>query len=234
VLSNLLLAKEIPEEVSIIDTDIDYPTAKEILKDHDIFFHLKSKKLFFFGDDENIKELLLMGNIDVHSASIDKEMLASQWDVVKVLFYKALRRFLRSKGLRQHPWRESRVFMYEHRHYEEIPLIRENHSYYVHEGLDYKLETIGYNIYLVIVPKIVLTKDGYSDVMLGPNVSGIYTKINFNRWNNVTREMLEFWANYLSDDGIVVPIPNTKRDLIFENDFQSIKERSERRTLYDW
>jgi len=234
MMSNLLLAKDMPEHINVAATNIDYPTLNEILKKHNIFYHCKSNNLFFFGDGREVKNLLSEKGHTcqiLDPIPIGKSMLTYQWDIVRVPLYKALRYFFWKKGFYRHPQRtKRRVYMVEHENYGEAILIRKDYRHYVHEALEYKLEIIGDDVYLALVPTVVLSIDGRLEVLSGQDASGLYTQANSQRWNSVARNMLRVWVDYLCDsdvNSIVVPIPHAEKNLVFENEFQEIEERIE-------
>ena len=222
--TNLLQAIEFPEKMNIIEIETDYKTLKNILKDSNIFFYFKSKKIYFFGHPIEANKLLEntgYSNRILDSICIDADCIQQHWDILRVLFYKAIEHFLRKKQLYFHPRKRNVFYMIKTDCFKGIHLIRENNAqgYYIHEGFEFKLHLINKNVFLCLTPLIVLTTDKKSKIISDKEDSGLYTQEGFKRWNKVTRDLLNTWAVFLGNEKrITVPIPN-ENDLIFETEF---------------
>jgi|LGOV01.1.fsa_nt_gb hypothetical protein len=223
MMTNLLDAIEFPEKMNVIQTDIDnYRELNKIISG--VPKHLKSKKLFFFGDegeickalDENAYKAEILEPMKINNQSIP-----NYWDILSILLYRAIKNFLREKGFYLH---KNLVYMVRLDEIEEYPVIRNDtrNNYYIHEGLGYNLHLIDKNVFLSLTPRIVLTWDKRGDIISKEDGSRFYTFQGFNRWNSVTRNMLEVWIDFLSDEnGITIPIPN-ENSLIFESKFLNV------------
>jgi len=185
-MSNLLHAIEFPEKVNVIQTDIDdYNELNKIIRG--VPKHLKSKKLFFFGDvgkiykalDENAYKAEILEPMKINNQSIP-----NYWDILRILLYRAIKNFLRKKGFYLH---KKVVYMVRLDEIEENPVIRKDarNNYYVHEGLGYNLHLIDKNVFLSLTPLIVLTWDKRGDIISKEDGSRFYTFQGFNRWNSV-------------------------------------------------
>jgi len=71
-------------------------------------------------------------------------------------------------------------------------------DFFVHEGLNYHIETIDENVYLAIVPRTFITKNR-CDLLVGKEHSGLYTRVNYARYNWEIRALLNYWVSYLAD-----------------------------------
>ncbi|MCK4734247.1 MAG: hypothetical protein KAT65_17470 [Methanophagales archaeon] len=220
MMTNLLHAIKFPEKMNVIQTDIDdYNELNEIIRG--IPKHLKSKKLFFFGDVDEIYKTLEENAYKAEISEpirINVQLISEYWDILSVLFYRAIKSFLREKGFYLH---KNLVYMVRHDEIEENPLIRKDNidNYYIHEGFEYKLHLLDKKVFLSLTPRIVLTWDKRGSIISKEEGSGLYTSQGFNRWNSVIRSMLEVWIGFLSDaNGITIPIPD-ENSLIFESKF---------------
>ncbi|KYK34931.1 MAG: hypothetical protein AYK18_13560 [Theionarchaea archaeon DG-70] len=222
--TNLLRAIEFPEKMNVVEVEIDYVTAINILKDSNVFFHFESKNIYFFGDKKGVSKILEnkgYGHKILSPIYIDVDCIQQYWEILRVLFYRATGRFLLKKGLYFHPERGNTFYVVRTDSFKEIPLIREKkeYGYYIHEGFEYKLHLINENVFLSLMPLIVLTRDKKSSIISDEKDSGIYTREGYKRWNSVTRNMLDTWAAFLGNEKkIRVSIPNGN-DLIFETEF---------------
>ena len=220
MMTNLLHAIEFPEKMNIIQTDIgDYRELNKIVRG--VPKHLKSNKLFFFGDigeiyqilDENSYKAELFDPIEVN-----EQPISEYWDILRILFYRVIKNFLRGKGFYFH---NDIAYMVESDNFKENFLIRKDnmHNYYIHEGFGYNLHLINQNVFLSLNPRIVLTKDKKENIIPKENGSRFYTYQWSRRYNSVTRDLLKVWLEFLSDtNGITIPIPN-EDSLIFESKF---------------
>jgi len=223
--NNLLLAKKLPERINVIQTDIDdYREMNKIVKG--IPKHLEFKKLFFFGDTDEIYQILTDNSSDAEildPIEVNEQSIYEYWNILRVLFYSAINKFLRGKGFYFH---KQLAYMVEFDDFGETPLIREDdwYNYYVHEGFDYKLHLLNQKVFLSLIPHVVLTWDKRGDVISKEEGSKFYTHHWSKRYNSVTRDMLNLWIDFLSDeDGIKIPIPN-ENSLIFENEFSNASD----------
>jgi len=71
-------------------------------------------------------------------------------------------------------------------------------DFFVHEGFNYHIETIDENVYLAIVPRTFITKNR-CDLLVGKEHSGLYTRVNYARYNWEIRALLNYWVSYLAD-----------------------------------
>jgi len=221
-MTNLLQAVEFPEKINVIQTDIDdYRELNKIIKG--IPKHLESKKLFFFGNTNEIYKNLGDNGYKVKildSISINDKSLPEYWDVLRVLLYSVTKYFLRRKGFYFH---NNFAYMIEFDHFKGISLIKKDtiYNYYTHEGFDYKLHLIDKNVFLSLDPRIVLTWDKRSKIILEENGPTFYTRQWSKRYNTVIRTMLDVWVEFLSEKNrIVIPIQN-ENSLIFESNFSN-------------
>jgi len=219
-MTNLLHAIEFPEKMNVIQTDIDdYKELNKIIRG--VPKHLKSKKLFFFGEVGEIYKALdekAYKTEILEPMKINNQLIPNYWDILRILLYRAIKIFLREKGFYHH---KNLVYMVRLDEIEENPVIRKDtrNNYYIHEGLGYNLHLIDKNVFLSLTPLIVLTWDKRGDIISKEDGSGFYTFQGFNRWNSVIRNMLEVWIDFLSDaNGITIPIPD-ENSLIFESKF---------------
>ena len=72
---------------------------------------------------------------------------------------------------------------------------------FVHEGFNYHIETIDESAYLAIVPRTFITENR-SNLLIGKEHSGLYTSINYTRYNWEVRALLSYWVNYLADENL--------------------------------
>ncbi len=223
MMTNLLHAIEFPGKMNIIKTNIDdYRELNEIIRGTPR--HLKSKKLFFFGDAKEIcKTLNHSGYIAEISESVEinRQSIFEYRDILRVLFYRVIKNFLRKKGFYFH---KNLVYMVGLDKIEEIPLIRKDteNEYCIHEGFEYNLHLINNSVFLSLTPRIVLTWDKKGSIVSKEEGSGFYTSQGFNRWNSVTRNMLELWVGFLSNVNVItIPIQN-ENSLIFKNKFSEV------------
>ena len=222
--TNLLQAIEFPEKMNVIEVEIDYETAINILKDSNIFFHFKSKNIYFFGDKKGVTKILENKGYRHRILSpihIDANCIQEYWKTLRALFYRATRHFLIKKGLYFHPEKGNTFYVVRTDSFKEIPLIREKkeYGYYIHEGFEYKLYLINGNVFLSLMPLIVLTTDKKSNIISDKKDSGLYTREGIRRWNSVTRNMLDTWTVFLGNEKrIKIPIPN-ENDLTLETEF---------------
>nr|CBH37430.1 hypothetical protein BSM_09070 [uncultured archaeon] len=223
MMTNLLHAIEFPEKMNVIQTDIEnYKELNKIIKG--VPKHLKSKKLFFLGDVGEIYKILEENTYKseiLEPIRINVQLISEYWDILRVLFYNAMKSFLREKGFYLH---KNLVYMVRQNEFGETPLIRKNNenNYYIHERFEYKLHLIDKKVFLSLTPRIVLTWDKRGSIISEVDGSRFYTFQGSNRWNSVTRNMLEVWIGFLSDEnGIAIPIPN-ENSLIFESKFLNV------------
>lgn len=220
--TNVLQAIEFPEKINVMKIEIDYKTLNSISKNREIFYYLKSNKIYFFGHSDIMSELLNEKGYPIEVLNplyIDADCIQHHWDILRVLFYKVTECFLRQKGLYFHPGRRNIFYMVSIDSWTDgTPLIKENQEnrYFVHEGFKYKLHLINKSVFLSLAPLIVLTSDKESEIISNKEHSGFYTREGSRRYNKVTRAMLDIWAKFLgSEEKIRVPIPNDS-DLIFD------------------
>jgi len=218
--TNLLRAIKFPEKMNVIQTDIDnYRELNEIIRG--IPKHLKSKKLFFWGDINEIYKALrdhaYKAEI-LEPMKINDQLIFECWDILRILFYRAIKNFLREKRFYFH---KKLVYMVEFDDFEETLLIRKDNTqnYYIHEGFEYNLHLIDQSVFLSLNPRIVLTRDKKGDIISEEDGSRFYTYQWSKRYNSITGNMLKVWLEFLSDKNkITIPIPN-KDNLIFESKF---------------
>jgi len=225
MMSNLLLALNFPENLNVIKTDIeDYRDLKKITKGGPK--HLKGKKLFFFGDTNSVHQALISNSAKseiLEPIQLSSESICDYWDIILVLFYRYIKSFLIEKKFQFH---RNFAYMTGLDYFQNTSLITQdnNYNYYIHEGFHYKLYLLNNNIFLALIPTIVLTKDKKIEIISKEEGSRFYTHHGSRRWNTITRTRLDLWRNFLSDgDTITIPIPNT-RGLVFENNFSHASE----------
>lgn len=230
MMTNLLHAIKFPEKMKVIQTDSeDYEEFNKIFRK--VPKHLKSKKLFFFGDVDEICKVLEENGYKaeiLEPIMIKDQLISDYWDVLSVLFYIAIKNFLREKGFYFH--KKNLVYMVGQDEFGEEFLIREDrmNNYYIHEGFRYTLHLIDKNMFLSLTPRIVLTRDKRGGIISKGDGSRFYTSQCSRRWNSVTRNMLEVWIEFLTEENrITIPIPE-EESLILEAKFSNASTTDKR------
>lgn len=223
--TNLLQTTEFPEKMNVMKIEIEYEVLNSILKNSEISYHLKSDKIYFFGNSNTMSELLKEKGYPseiLNPIYINADCIQYHWDIVRVLFYKVTECFLRQKELYFHPRRRNTFYVVNIDNWVDgTPLIGKNqrNGYYVHEGFEYKLHLINKSVFLSLAPLIVLTSDKESEILSNRDYSGFYTKERSRRYNKDMKALLDIWIGFLGDEGkIRVPILNDS-DLVFDTKF---------------
>lgn len=241
MMTNLLRAIELPEKINVVQTDItDTKELNKIIGS--IPKHLLPKKLYLLGDVEKSCEILKENGYKakiLDQLKINNELISRQWNLLKILLYRTVKTFLRKKGFYIH--KKNVAYMVEVDEFNGNYLVKKDDrfGYYTHEGFNFKLHSINEHVYLSLVPRIVLTEDKKWGILIEKDNSKFYTYQQSRRYNIATKNLLEFWLEFLSNiNGITIPIPNEK-NLVFEKKFldigetQEVKEK-ERVTLDDF
>ena len=225
MMSNLLCAKEFPEGINVIQTNAGhYKDINKIVSG--IPKHFKSKKLYFFGDPEEIQTILKKNGYTadiLESTRIDDNSIPLNWDIIRVLFYRGIRQFLKDKGLFFY---KGTAYMVNCEQFQETILIKKDdqRNYYTHEGFRYRLHFLNGSVFLSLTSSPVLTRNKYEDIITTEENQAFYNFQRYSRYNQFTREMLGVWIDFLRDgNGVNIPIPNDNF-LVFNTNFENINE----------
>lgn len=190
------------------------PPDNTVFRDTGVAHCFKSSNIYFWGDPGQVSEICERkgwGYTLIDVWQVDYSNGIYDWDILQLLLYRAFNGFLRSKGfsigyddayILEQPRGESVNLVYTDA---KLPA-----KLRIHEGFSSSFILVQGRIYLVILPRIVITEPtAYGRCRIkGPESIGWYTKVTFWRRADKEREMIEFWVNYLSQGGndIIIPI----------------------------
>jgi hypothetical protein len=175
----------------------------------------RHSNVYFWGDPSQVSEICEKkgwGYVPVDVCQVDYSSGIYDWDILQVLLYRAFNDFLRSNGfsigyddayILEQPENESKRVVYTDRR--RLPP-----RFRIHEAFKRSFICVQGQVHLVVLPRIVITElaaDGRSRIE-GPESIGWYTKMTFWRRADKEREMIQYWAEYLSqgESNIVVPV----------------------------
>jgi len=172
----------------------------------------RSKKVYSFCDlnQEPFQKYIIKGSLRTHkldgfSKSQDKRNLLIQ------LLNSEIRNLALKKGLR-YDWRDKNVYFYptdRPERYEswqgryrktpkqvarKIYVKQLKRSLFVHDAASILFHFVGEDLYLVILPKIVLTHDGYETIK-GFREGAVKTRLSYNKFNDIYLNLVLFWIS---------------------------------------
>jgi hypothetical protein len=179
----------------------------------------KNSQIYFWGNRDLVLGICKQrgwGEPTATSYPIARAEDVGDNQVLLVLLYRALNIFLRSMGfvveynyayVKEQPSKESVKLVYPDDS-------RARNDLLIHEGFNRSFETVQGQLCLVIEPRIVLTQpgDGGRTELRGPGSIGQYSRINFRRRADKERDMIQFWARFLSvgENKITIAIPDSE------------------------
>lgn len=210
--TNLLRCSELPLWVDSADSDLsDYRDLQNRTQPAGVLASPYRGKIYFFGNEATLKSAISPFKLGlIERVSLNPATLARIRGPINDLFYQGIRRLLTSKGLRALPRNQfffggnaPRTTMMAGK---LVEVIKRQGAFWLHEGVSLSLERFGDDYYLALLPRFFLTTDGQ---MIASNdvAKGVLTQINYRRYNNVVRDSVEAWGQFLGDgQQVVVPL----------------------------
>ncbi|MGC9014396.1 MAG: hypothetical protein ACP5KW_08510 [Thermoproteota archaeon] len=161
---NSIMLKEYPQDFKVVDIDTQFNQLNQILGSlYNVHYYLHSGKLYFIGNEEDIRMRLEKYNFTVSNIAPVTLTPIDNWEIVQPIFYKALHfYFMRHNSIWQ-PRKMNKflkqAFILEPEWFEGTQLVHEvynNHGerLVVYEGFKYWLEFLGDTIILTLLPKV--------------------------------------------------------------------------------
>lgn len=248
--TNSLRLIEFPSLINAVQTSIQYADLNRVLGPIGrICYHLYGGKLFFVGEEEETCRAIRAGGFTVSDCNAVKVDLALHWEVLQVIFYKALGFFFMGKRSLWKPRRAMEVFVKEPKELEGVVLVHEITNYsdrklIVYEGFRYSLRFVDNDLVLSLLPRVkptIVQSAAAPALQMGlplgdiveasPAVirsEGFYS--GFRRValkpNLDKLRLLKTFTSLISEqrDEIVLPVGNVARGLVFASEFLETDE----------
>ena len=250
LMTNSLRLKEFPLLVNVLETDIQYLQLNQILGPRrDVCYHLSGGKLFFIGDDKITSDILREHGFSISSLRTINLDLVHHWEILRVIFYKALRFFFLGKNFVWKPRRRNQVFITKPEKYEGVTLVHKlinnnNERLIVYEGFQYFLKLINNEPVLSLIPRVKpifpLVETSATPLeftsmknFIEADPSTIRRKGFYSDFRHIAlkpnwekRQLLKTFSKLISEgrNEIVVPVGNLKRGLVFDSEFLVTEE----------
>jgi NAD-dependent SIR2 family protein deacetylase len=210
--TNAIKVVEFPTTPFTFNADVtSWKELRQLTQDQEIIAGLLKGKVHAFGNQERIRSVFqakLKGTIE--PGSIHGEDLRFSDSVMLGLLYDVLEWSLQHDyGLIQAGWRENRLFYipvkkpldsdrfeftFRNKQY-SIPLAEERKGVIVNEALGVQLDYHEDALWLVLVPRVVITTDGKT--LAEKEKRRLANTVLSARFNDKSHERLLFWLHYL-------------------------------------
>lgn len=211
--SNIFFVSRIPDKIHCFKVKDEQMFNYQAI-DSDLAYYKPNDVVYTFSEiiDEKIRN-----NIDKHSyktlSTIDL-LKDGRINIVTALLNKEIYLYNRNKGL-AFDIRNRQVFYYPTRknvlrktwqsRYKKSTRIMAQRMYisalkqnvFWHHGAEMRFIHIGDDYFLIILPKIVLTRDGYRAIH-GFREGTVITRLSYNEFNDKYLNHILFWRNYLN------------------------------------
>jgi len=157
---NALLVTKYPESLHVIKTNVTYPAVDQLLaKFRDVHYYPHAEKLYFVGDRSKVETTLTQAGFSSEYEGETKINPLSDIEIVRPIFYKAIRFFLLNKGFVWKPKIKNEVFITNPPIYQGTQLIHKLENFskeemFIHEGFRFYLEPIVGNLFLSLLPRV--------------------------------------------------------------------------------